>query len=160
MELTENMTLESNYDLNLNSNHLVHQSNERSFGKDIRRLVKLVCKAFLNPSELAFASDSILAYVAVYIPWDVEEYYLEHVKEKKDRNRVKYPNPHFGSFSSPLTVVDSKGRIVLWYLPGLLSEQHQVCILFFIHLKLAITIQDSWMLAVRLLALGLCLMSR
>jgi hypothetical protein len=30
----------------------VLRSNERTFGHDIRRLVKLVCTALLNPSEL------------------------------------------------------------------------------------------------------------
>lgn len=73
----------------------------------------------------------ILAHVLVYIPWDVNEYYLEHVKEKRDRNREKFPSPQFGAFSQPLTVVDAKGRIVLWYLPGLLSERHQVRLFLF-----------------------------
>jgi hypothetical protein len=44
----------------------------------------------------------------------------------KDKKRNEYPNPNFGEFSDPLTVVDVKGRIVLWYLPGLLSLEQQV----------------------------------
>jgi len=71
-------------------------------------------------------SQEIWADVVVYIPWDVEQYYLECVKGQKDRKRIRFPNPQFGAFSEPLTVVDSRGRIVLWYLPGLLSQQHQV----------------------------------
>ena len=41
-------------------------------------------------------------------------------------NRVKFPNPGFGAFSTPLTVVDIEGRIVLWYLPGLIPADRQV----------------------------------
>jgi hypothetical protein len=73
-----------------------------------------------------YFSSTILTYIIVYIPWDAEQYYVEHVKGMGDPNRIKFPNPELGSFSQPLTVVDSRGRIVLWYLPGLLSEEHQV----------------------------------
>jgi hypothetical protein len=44
----------------------------------------------------------------------------------RDKKRTKFINPMFGKFSEPLTVVDAKGRIVLWYLPGLISQEHQV----------------------------------
>lgn len=56
----------------------------------------------------------------------MEEYYREHVKAGRDKKRLKYPDPSLGAFSVPLTVVDSKGHIVLWYLPGLLSDAQQV----------------------------------
>lgn len=65
-------------------------------------------------------------YCQVYIPWDIEDYYQEHVKRGRDKKRIKFPNPSFGTFSEPLTVVDTKGRIVLWYLPGLLCLEHWV----------------------------------
>ena len=73
----------------------------------------------------------------VYIPWDAKEYYEEHIKGGRDKKRIKFPNPQFGSFSSPLTVVDSKGRIVLWYLPGLLSDEEGVNLIFSITLKIS-----------------------
>jgi hypothetical protein len=68
----------------------------------------------------------ILKISTVRIPWDVEEYYLKRIKAGGDKGHVKFPNPQFGTFSDPLTVVDTKGRIILWYLPGLLSEGHEV----------------------------------
>ena len=103
-------------------------SDERKFGQDICCLITLVCIAFLNLSEYIYIYllGLFSLYFIVYIPWDVEEYYIEHVKKKRDRNWIKFPNPQLGSFSHPLTIVDLKGRIILWYLPGLLSEQHQV----------------------------------
>ena len=106
--------------------------------------------AFLNPSGLADLSLLFVAYFLVNIPWDVEEYYLECVKGKKDPKRIRFPNPHFGMRSEPLTVVDSRGRIVLWYLPGLLSEHYQVsgvgsasshCIIY----KNILTLHIRWM---------------
>jgi hypothetical protein len=71
-------------------------------------------------------SDNCLANDVVRIPWDVEAYYLHSVKGKKDRKRERFPNPRLGLFSEPLTLVDIRGRIVLWYLPGLLSGQQLV----------------------------------
>jgi hypothetical protein len=65
----------------------------------------------------------------VYVPWDAEEYYAECVKartEHREKNKHKFPLPSFGSYGCPLTVVDVRGRIVLWYLPGLLSIRQQV----------------------------------
>ena len=64
------------------------------------------------------------------IPWDAEEYYDQHIKRGLDQKRARFPNPSFGKFSEPLTVVDSKGHIVLWYLPGLLSQAQLVSISF------------------------------
>lgn len=71
-----------------------------------------------------------LIFWTVQIPWDIEEYYWEHVKFGRDEKRKKYPNPSFGKFSEPLTVVDRKGRIILWYLPGLISLEQQVSFSF------------------------------
>jgi hypothetical protein len=70
-----------------------------------------------------------LIYFIVYIPWDANSYYIEHVKGGGDQMRVKFPDPLLGFFSEPLTVVDTEGRIVLWYLPGLLSADQKVSIL-------------------------------
>lgn len=61
----------------------------------------------------------------MYIPWDVEDYHFKR-KQNNERAQKKFPNPNFGAFSEALTVVNSKGQIVLWYLPGLLSVQQQV----------------------------------
>jgi hypothetical protein len=82
--------------------------------------------------KISLDEQNLIIY-SVYIPWDVENFYIEHVQQKRDQKRIKYPNPHFGSFSEPLTVVDSKGRIVLWYLPGLLSAKQQVSLFLFFH---------------------------
>lgn len=68
--------------------------------------------------------------MTVYIPWDIEEFYIQHVRGGGDKKREEFPNPQFGLFSEPLTVVDAKGRIVLWYLPDLLSEEEEVNFIF------------------------------
>jgi hypothetical protein len=65
----------------------------------------------------------------VYVPWDVEEYYIECVKtpvEQCERNKYRFPCPFFGRQNQPLTIVDIRGRIVLWYLPDLLSPGQMV----------------------------------
>ena len=60
------------------------------------------------------------------MPWDMDEYYVEVVKGKTDKNCLKYPNPNFGLHSEPLTVVDIKCHIVLWYLPGTIPVNEEV----------------------------------
>jgi hypothetical protein len=68
----------------------------------------------------------VVNQVEVPIPWDVENYYDEHVKKGRDKSRKRYPNPQLGKFSEPMTAVDTSGRIVLWYLPGMLSSNQKV----------------------------------
>ena len=62
----------------------------------------------------------------VYVPWDIEQYYIKCIKAGRDQKHFEFPNPEFGAFSEPLTVVDLKGRIILWYLPGLMPNHQQV----------------------------------
>jgi hypothetical protein len=48
-----------------------------------------------------------------------KQYYAECVKggaDKHAKNRHRFPSPSLGSYSRPLTVVDIRGRIVLWYI--------------------------------------------
>ena len=95
----------------------------------------MVTKAFLNPSKLLkIAPLKIINTIKVYIPWNAEKYYQQHVKQGIDKKRHRFPNPEFGAFSEPLTVVDSHDRIVLWYLPELLSSKQQVNLFFYLQL--------------------------
>ena len=102
----------------------------RKHGQDARHLLKIVCSAYLNPGE--FQELSIMRFridlIEVYIPWDVKKFYKNGVKGRGDDKFDPFPNPKFGFYSDPLTVVDVKGRIVLWYLPGLLSEEQEVSV--------------------------------
>jgi len=104
----------------------------RIFGRNVRRLLKIVHLALINPSE----SIGIIKYyprtnhnIEVYVPWDVEEYYMECIKapaEQHEKNKSRFPCPSFGYQNQPLTIVDIRGRIVLWYLPDLLSPAQAV----------------------------------
>lgn len=69
-----------------------------------------------------------MSNLLVNIPWDVEEYYSVTVKGKKAKGKLAFPKLSLGAFSEPLTIVDAKGRIVLWYLPGLLCSELQASI--------------------------------
>jgi len=93
----------------------------QTHGQDMRQLLKMVCEAILNPYECTGAMDTILiqTFLQVYINWDVDQYYAECVKggaDKHAKNRHRFPNPSLGSYSRPLTVVDIRGQIVLWYI--------------------------------------------
>ena len=57
-------------------------SEKRMFGKNVRRLSKLVTRALLNPRKLNYF-EIILAnshVFKVYLTWDIQEYHLEHLK--------------------------------------------------------------------------------
>jgi hypothetical protein len=102
-------------------------SPSRQHGKNMRRLIKLVSEAFLNPRKFEKKFKTVdFQNLSVYVPWDAEEFYVQVVKGGKDKNRKKFPSPEFGLHSKPLIVVDIKGRIVLWYLPGLVSISEEV----------------------------------
>lgn len=53
------------------------------------------------------------------VPWDVEEFFFA-------KDKGTFPNPNFGFIDKPAIFVDSKGRIVIWYLPGILLPPRQV----------------------------------
>jgi hypothetical protein len=105
-------------------------SERRKFGRRARWLVRSVSEAFLNPGKfpIRMLFNANFIFISVYIPWDAEEYYLDCVKGARDKSRIKFPNPKFGDFSRPLTLVDTRGRIVLWYLPRLLCLELQVSV--------------------------------
>ena len=44
-------------------------------------------------------------YLTVEIPWDAEDYYWQHVKGRRDKRRIKFPDPTLGEFSEPLKLL-------------------------------------------------------
>ena len=56
-----------------------------------------------------------------YLDWNIEEY-----ASASNNARPTFPAPKLGCTDQPATVVDCKGRIILWYLPGLLLPHRQV----------------------------------
>jgi hypothetical protein len=58
----------------------------------------------------------------VYIPWDIEKYATHSSKPESE-----FPPIKLGYIDVPATIVDIKGRIIFWYLPGIILPPHQVC---------------------------------
>ena len=86
-------------------------SEKRMFGKNVRHLSKLVTRALLNPCkrknfEIILANSHVFK---VYLTWDIQKYYLEHLKGGQDPHQLRFPNPEFGLQREPLTFVDSQG---------------------------------------------------
>lgn len=69
------------------------------------------------------------------VPWDIEEYsqavgrrnYGRHAQDEATLQE-EFPIPHIGHLTEPAVIVDIAGRILTWYLPGLLNRERQVCI--------------------------------
>ena len=84
--------------------------------------------------------------------WDVERL-ADRVKNTRpqegdanasveDKRLAKYfKNPQFGEFDEPATVIDRHGRIILWYLPLIISVYRMVCIFSFLSTVLNMAIE-------------------
>jgi hypothetical protein len=79
--------------------------------------------------------------IVVYIPWDLEDY-ATRVKKGLGtpasiaRLQRKFTNPQLGRVNKPATVVDICGKIIIWYLPGLISAQQSVLLVFILCVNL------------------------
>ena len=62
----------------------------------------------------------------VSVKWDYDRF---AESEKKRVSNQFFVKSHLGSFSNPATIVDMHGKILVWYLPGLLLP-HQVVSIF------------------------------
>lgn len=69
----------------------------------------------------------------VRLDWDMARYASRLGPGDRGRSTKKnntmanaYPNPNIGEVKEPATIVDRDGRLVGWYLPGLLSTDMQV----------------------------------
>ena len=56
------------------------------FTKNVRRLLKLVTRVLLNPCKQKDLKLywQIHMFSKVYLTWDIQEYYLEHLKGGRD----------------------------------------------------------------------------
>ncbi|KAK6988502.1 hypothetical protein R3P38DRAFT_2804547 [Favolaschia claudopus] len=69
----------------------------------------------LTPLQQAIIS----AVAPIQIGWDIEEYL-----NASDTKRLRmFPVPKIGNVQKPATFVDSQGRYVAWYFPGLLGDK-------------------------------------
>jgi hypothetical protein len=94
--------------------------------KRFKSIVKMVADAFVNPSTgrtppcTLCQCTHVDKYCAVYIGFDAEEFNRRKVTGES------FPNPQIGLVDVPATFVDSRGRIVVWYLPDLLPPHIHV----------------------------------
>ncbi|KAI6110756.1 hypothetical protein EV401DRAFT_2075672 [Pisolithus croceorrhizus] len=70
----------------------------------------------LQLSALVFAFAILNPYVT---EWDIDRF----AEPKRNvRDKIKYlPYPQWGHISDPATILDVHGRVVVWYLPGIMS---------------------------------------
>jgi hypothetical protein len=47
---------------------------------------------------------------------------------KEDKLREHFPALNLGRITTPTTVVDAAGRIILWYLPHIMPKELTVCL--------------------------------
>lgn len=100
--------------------------------------VKVLSEAYMNQSEPGNHRSPLLLHpmpLAVTIPWDIDRYSMRLPKVQTPPKipttlqglKHKYPpiTPTI-LLSRPSVILDMHGRIIAWYLPGLLSQEWQV----------------------------------
>jgi len=106
---------------------------------EMKRIVLTVASAVLNPGMSSFfrlMPISLLSNWSVRVSFDIE-YYSEHIKNSrvkhndqvaKELGRLsKFYKPEKGGVhQEPMVVMDFHGRILLWYLPEVLSPARLV----------------------------------
>ena len=60
--------------------------------------------------------------------WDYDRFV--EASETRRKNQKFFEQVHMGEVTKPATVVDKHGKILIWYLPGLLLPHHVVCSVF------------------------------
>jgi hypothetical protein len=100
---------------------------------DDKRAAEIVTAALLNPSMLYHDIFWPILILLVYVPWDLA-LYAKHVKKGLPtpasiaKLQKKFPNPMLGFVNEPATLVDTAGRLMLWYLPGIIDPQQVVSV--------------------------------
>ena len=72
-------------------------SEKKMFGKNVRHLSKLVLGHFwiLISEKSLKLYWQIHTFSKIYLTWDIQEYYLEHLKGGRDPHWLRFPNPEF-----------------------------------------------------------------
>src|SRR5436305_840836 len=78
-----------------------------------RRIAKIIANAFYNPSVCVFSVMIMSLTILVKLGWDVKEYSNAQCKSVK-----RFPHPEKQLVDRPAILIDNKGQIILWYLPG------------------------------------------
>jgi hypothetical protein len=108
---------------NHTSDKPLHIRSNKQF-KRFKSAIKMIADAYINPGNLFFLNKFIILIInimsSVYLPFDAVEF-----NGQKDKSLLQIPS--IGLLDTPTTVVDCAGRIVLWYLPGLIPDKIHVC---------------------------------
>jgi hypothetical protein len=67
----------------------------------------------------------LIVWLLVQINWDYERFTESGVEMRMGGKYYEVVN--LGSVSKPMTIVDKHGKMILWYLPGLLLPYRVVC---------------------------------
>jgi hypothetical protein len=71
-------------------------------------------------------SDIILnALLLVSVDWDYDRF--AESSDKKRAGKTYFADPNIGKIRKPAIIVDRHGKIMMWYLPGLLLPRQVVC---------------------------------
>jgi len=99
--------------------------NARADYLDTRWIVKIVAEAYANPGKRFVITNAQLIPTCnlVYVDFDVEEFAN---RKNKGLGPSNSKTINLGSLDKPATIVDVKGRIIIWFLPEILTSDVHV----------------------------------
>jgi hypothetical protein len=96
---------------------------ERPLSPQQMNLLNVIAQAFNNQSKPCLIVTSFyLTIFAVKICWDAEQFAATTPKQRLK----KFPKINLGKIDVPAIITDCRGRILIWYLPGVLLLPEQV----------------------------------
>ena len=104
-------------------------------------IIPQLVRAFLNPGQCSLADSGYIAHARFQVAtsWDFDDYTQACHKhnifsglQQKERSLLKkFPwitKEEIRSITTPRTITDCNGKILMWVLPGVLSPHVQVCV--------------------------------
>lgn len=73
----------------------------------------------------------LIAWFSAEVKWDYDRYAESKIKREAESGKY-FPKTELGSIIKPTILVDRHGKIILWYLPGLVLPERVVCLTPFI----------------------------
>ena len=104
---------------------------------DAQHIAEIAANAMSNPCEFSLPFWDLKLISQVSVPWDSSHYMSQlgpknigkNLGLEQDLKRMFPPGPNFSvpkELDTPLTIIDSRGRILVWFLPNLISKSAQV----------------------------------
>ena len=92
---------------------------------EVRLAALVIAHAILNPCRSNISS----SFLSKVISTDITEWDADRYIEKEHKNQADYfPPANFGYIDAPASILDLHGKVLIWYLPNIMTHTRVVSI--------------------------------